>query len=253
MRSPQREALATAGTLAAALAATALLEWRSPLPPDDAFRGTLTMLPLVLVALREIHRWGARSSQSLSRTGTAGELGALAILWVLILARPHLSLAFADEVLAAGLILVLACRVARQTAALRPLLGERLPGRPSALFFFLPLTVYLALLPWSAGHRQLDGDEPYYLLVTHSLAYDFDADLTNNYAQGDWRYFMNRPITPQPGDPVGSHGERFSRHNALLPLVLAPAYRLGGKMGALATMAALTAALAWMTLRLALR
>jgi hypothetical protein len=257
MRSPQREALATAATLTAALAATTVLAWRSPLPADDAFRGTLTMLPLVLAVLRETNRWGARSSQpsptsrSLSRTGTAGELGGLAILWILVLARRHLSLALADEVLAAGLLLVLACRVARQTVALRPLLGERLPGRPSVLFFFLPLTVYLALLPWSAGHRQLDGDEPYYLLVTHSLAYDFDADLTNNYAQRDWRYFMNRPITPQPGDPVGSHGERFSRHNEMLPLVLAPAYRLGGKMGALATMAALTAALAWMTLRLA--
>jgi hypothetical protein len=243
--------------LTAGVAATALLAWRSPLPAGDAFRGTLTMLPLALAALREIHRWGARSSRSsqssrsLSRAGTAGELGALAILWVLILARSHLSLALADEVLAAGLLLVLGCRVARQTAALRPLLGERLPGRPSILFFLLPLTVYLALLPWLAGHRQLDGDEPYYLLVTHSLAYDFDADLTNNYARGDWRHFMSRPIAPQPGDPVGAHGELFSRHNEMLPLVLAPAYRLGGKMGALATMAALTAALAWMTLRLA--
>ncbi|HEV7786314.1 MAG TPA: hypothetical protein VGQ28_13300, partial [Thermoanaerobaculia bacterium] len=251
MRSRQREALATAGFLLAGVAATALLAWRSPLPVDDAFRGTLTMLPLVLAALREIHRWGSRASRSLSRAGTAGELGALAILWTSIFARPHLSLALADEMLAAGLLLVLACRVARQTVALRPLLGDRLPGRPSILFFFLPLTVYLALLPWSAGHRQLDGDEPYYLLVTHSLAYDFDADLTNNYAQGDWRHFMTRPITPQPGDPVGAHGELFSRHNEMLPLVLAPLYRLGGKMGALATMAALTAALAWMTLRLA--
>ncbi|HEV7508174.1 MAG TPA: hypothetical protein VGS07_25045 [Thermoanaerobaculia bacterium] len=248
MRSRPQEALVTVGFLMAGAVATALLAWRSPLPADDAFHGTLTMLPLVLAALREIHRWGARS---LSSAGTAGELGALAILWVLIFARPHLSLALADEVLAAGLLLVLACRVARQTLALRPLLGDRLPGRPSVLFFFLPLTVYLALLPWSAGHRQLDGDEPYYLLVTHSLAYDFDADLTNNYAQGDWRHFMARPITPQPGDPVGAHGELFSRHNEMLPLVLAPMYRLGGKMGALATMAALAAALAWMTLRLA--
>src|SRR4029077_13897145 len=64
-------------------------------------------------------------------------------------------------------------------------------------------------------------------------------------------YFMDRPIHPQPGDPVGARGERYSRHNALLPILLAPAYRLFGKLGALATMAALAAALAWMTLRLA--
>jgi hypothetical protein len=154
-------------------------------------------------------------------------------------------------VLAGGFLLVLAARAARQVAAARPLLGDALPDRPGALFFLLPLAVYLAILPWSAGHRQPDGDEPFYLLVTHSLAYDLDADLTNNYAQADWRHFMGRPIQPQPGDPVGPKGERYSRHNALLPLALAPAYRLLGKRGALATMAALAAALAWMTLRLA--
>src|SRR5207244_1908924 len=84
-----------------------------------------------------------------------------------------------------------------------------------------PLFAYLAILPWAAGHHPPDGDEPYNLLITHSLAYDFDADLTNNYAQGDWRYFMDRPIGPQPGDPVGPEGELYSRHNDLLPTALA--------------------------------
>jgi hypothetical protein len=222
-----------------------------PPPADDPFRGTLALLPLILGALHEIQRWTAqRGGERLSAPGTAGELGALAVLVLLILGRHHLGLGRSDEALAAGLLLVLACRVARQARAFRPLLGERLPKRPSSLFFFLPLAVYLALLPWSAGHRQPDGDEPYYLLITHSLAYDFDADLTNNYAHGDWRHFMDRSIAPQPGDPVGPNGEKYSRHNEMLPLALAPAYRLGGKVGALATMAALTALLAWMTLRL---
>jgi hypothetical protein len=62
---------------------------------------------------------------------------------------------------------------------------------------------------------------------------------------------MDREIDPQPGDPVGPRGERYSRHNLLLPLALAPAYRLAGKWGALGAMAALAAALAWVTLRLA--
>jgi hypothetical protein len=154
-------------------------------------------------------------------------------------------------VLAAAFLLLLACRVTRQAVALRPLLGDALPDRPSALFFWLPFFAYVAILPWAAGHHPPDGDEPYNLLITHSLAYDFDADLTNNYAHGDWRAFMDRPIAPQPGDPVGPHGELYSRHNDLLPMVLAPAYRVAGKAGALATMAALAAALAWLTLRLA--
>jgi hypothetical protein len=238
--------------LAASALASAFLAWKSPLPVDDPFRGTLVVLPLILAAFREIHRWTvSRGGKRLSSPGTTGELDALGVLVLLVLTRPHLALARSEEVLAAGFLLVLACRVARQTLALRPLLGGALPRRPSALFFFLPLAVYLAILPWSARHRQPDGDEPFYLLVTHSLAYDFDADLTNNYARQDWRRFMDRPIEPQPGDPRGPHGEQYSRHNELLPLALAPAYRLGGKMGALATMAAFAALLAWMTLRLA--
>src|SRR5436309_5802534 len=222
------------------------------LPADDPFRGTLLLLPLLVAALGGIARWtAARGGRRLAAAGTAGELAAVALLVLLALARPHLALAGADAGLAAGFLLVLAHRLGRQIVALRPLLGERLPGRPSVLFFLLPLVTYLAILPWSTRHRQPDGDEPFYLLITHSLAYDFDADLTNNYRQEDWRHFMARPIEPQPGDPVGPHGEIYSRHNELLPLVLAPAYRLGGRGGALAMMAALTAALAWMTLRLA--
>ena len=74
--------------------------------------------------------------------------------------------------------------------------------------------------------------------------------MTNNYAESHWRFFLDRAIEPQPGDPVGPAGEIYSRHNPMLPLVLAPAYRLFGKLGALAVIAAFTAALAWSTLLL---
>jgi hypothetical protein len=239
-----------ASLLAAALAAAALARYL-PLPPGDPLAGTLAILPVVLVALHAIQRRAVRQgARRLSQAGSAGELAALGLLVAAAFARPAMGVAYASEALAAGLLLVLAHRLARQLPALRPLLGRRLGPRPAALFFWLPLTVYLAILPWSAGHRQPDGDEPYNLLLTHSLAYDGDTDLANNYAAGDWRHFMDRPIAPQPGDPVGPHGEIYSRHNALLPLVLVPAYRLAGKAGALATMALLTAALAWLTLRL---
>jgi len=240
--------------LAGAVAAGALLARLLPLPPHDAFRLTLEVLPVLLAGFHLLSRWCARAGGGrLAPAGTAAELAALAALVLLVLARGRLGLPaeLADQALAGGLFLVLACRAARQVAACRPLLGTALPDRPSALFFFLPLAVYLAILPWSAGHRQPDGDEPFYLLTTHSVAYDFDADLTNNYAQADWRHFMDRPIAPQPGDPVGVEGELYSRHNALLPMALAPAYRLFGKRGALATMAVFAALLAWMTLRLA--
>jgi len=250
-----RPLFGTLARLAAAGVAAALLARLLPLAANDPFRGTLLLLPLLLAGAHEIARWTVRQGgRPLAPGGTAGELAALGLLVLLVLGRSHLGFKRGDFVLAAALLLVLAGRVARQTLALRPLLGEEgeaLPARPSSLFFWLPLFAYLAILPWAAGHHPPDGDEPYNLLITHSLAYDFDADLTNNYAQGDWRYFMDRPIGPQPGDPVGPGGELYSRHNDLLPMALAPAYRVAGRLGALATMAALAAALAWLTLRLA--
>lgn len=215
-------------------------------------RLTLAVLPLVMGAFWLIRRLAVRAGgRDLSRGGTGSELAALAALVLAALSAPHLGLAHAERAVAAGFALVLAHRLVRQLLALRPLLGKELPARPSLLFFLLPLVAYLAILPWSAAQRDPDGDEPYYLLVAHSLAYDFDADLTNNYARGDWRHFMSRPIAPQPGDPVGPRGEQYSRHNELLPLLLTPAYRLGGKLAALASMAVFSAALAWMSLRLA--
>lgn len=213
---------------------------------------TLAFLPFLLAGFWAIRRAAVRAGgRDLRASRTHGELAAVAALVLAALAAPHWGLAHADRAVAAGLALVLAHRLVRQLLALRPLLGKALPDRPSVLFFLLPLLAYLAILPWSAAERDPDGDEPYYLLVAHSLAYDFDADLTDNYARGDWRHFMSRPIEPQPGDPVGPDGEQYSRHNELLPLILVPAYRLGGKLGALALMAVLAAALAWSTLRLA--
>lgn len=252
-----------AGALAAVLALGAIgsvLAWLAearwqPLPAGDPLAGTLEILPVLLPAFHLIHRWGVRlGARRLSPRGSAGELAVLGIVAAAALARPALGLAHSAEVLAAGLLLVLIHRVARQVLALRPLLGSRLgPRRPPWIFFWLPLAAYLAILPWSAGQRQPDGDEPYNLLLAHSLAYDGDTDLANNYAAADWRHFMDHPIAPQPGDPVGRHGEVYSRHNALLPLVLALPYRLAGRTGAQAAMAVMAAALAWSTLRLARR
>lgn len=241
-----------AGLLAAGAAGwLAALAWL-PLAPDDPFRTTLAMLPLVLAAFAALHLAGRRAGgRSIPRARRAWELPAVAALVAGALARPHLGLPFAEEALAAGLALVLLHRALCQLVALRPLLGRRVPRRPSALFFFLPLVVYLAVAPWATFHRPPDGDEPYYLLITHSLAHDLDADLTDDYAAGESLAFLDRRLEPQPGDPIGPQGQLYSRHNELLPLALAPAYRLAGKAGALATMAALTALLAWATLRLA--
>ena len=244
------------------LGASALLRVFLPLPADDPLRTTIALLPALAAGFYLLERGAARlGARRIPPAAALAEGIALGFLALLSVGRGHLGIAGAEPVLAAALALVLAHRLVRQTLALRPLLGSEAPdGEGSGLpevppwpFFVLPLLAYLAILPWTSQQRPPDGDEPYYLLITHSLAYDFDADLTDDYGQKEWRHFMPRPIAPQPGDPVGPHGELYSRHNEMLPLLLAPSYRWMGLPGALATMAAMAAALAWMTLRLARR
>ena len=215
----------------------------------DPFRGTLMVLPLVVAALRAIERHAV-----IRRRGRWAQLEGmtLIVLVVATLSRQRFGLVVTDWFLIAGFFLLLFHRTAHLVVGLRPSLGWRLPNRPPLVFFWLPLVVYLAIQPWSSAHRQPDGDEPYYLLLAHSLAYELDVDLADNYAE-DWQRFMQRAISPQPGDPVGENGEQYSRHGFILPLLLAPAYRLAGRSGAMAMMAVLTAALAWMLLRLAAR
>ena len=209
------------------------------------------VVPTLVVALLVVeggaHRAGARAP----RRGVLAAQGVALATWLLVAAaRSRLELVPAP-VVAAALVVLLGTHLVELLPRLRPLLGESLGPRPHAAFFWLPLVAYLALIPWSTSQRPPDGDEPYYLLVAHSIAYDGDAELSDEYLAGDSLRFMSRRLEPQPGDPVGHAGERYSRHNVLLPLLLALPYRLAGATGAFAAMAAFAAALAWWTLRLA--
>ncbi len=181
----------------------------------------------------------------------AWALGAAVVLAAITFAAPLVGIAAWQPaamagVVAAGLLYV-TCRV----LALEPLL-ERAVGarRPPLVFLLLPFGVYLALIPWSIRERAPDGDEPWFLLTTHSIAYDFDLDLANNYRDQDSLAFMPRAIGPQPGDPETSDGTIRSRHGAVLQAVMAPAYRVGGRAGAMVVIAALTALGSWLLLDL---
>jgi hypothetical protein len=226
-----------------------------PLPQSDPLRGTLVVLPLILVALRSVGRWAeVRGGPATPRKIVAGELMALALLVGIGLGRDHLGLApapWVDRCLAGGFVLLLGHRLVWVVRALRSCLGDELPRLPPAPFFVLPFVVYVAILPWTATQRPPDGDAPHYLLLTHSLAFDFDTDLRNNYEQGDSLAFMRLRLEPQLGDPEGADGELYSRHNVPLPLLLAPFYRVAGLMGVLILMAAIAAATSWLALALA--
>lgn len=96
--------------------------------------------------------------------------------------------------------------------------------------------VYAITIPAMLA-RPIDGDEPFYLLVTDSVTRDFDLDLANQYRAriaGQWE---RGDVVPQSGDPVGRNGEQYSRHEPFLALLMIPGYLIAGLHGAIATIA----------------
>jgi hypothetical protein len=86
--------------------------------------------------------------------------------------------------------------------------------------------VYLLAAPLTAQYPP-NGDEPWFLMTADSIVSDRDLDLRDEYAaSGVWQRY--------PDDPVGPHGEQYSRHEVLLSLLILPGF-LAGKWGAVAT------------------
>lgn len=105
-----------------------------------------------------------------------------------------------------------------------------------ATLSLIPLALYLAIivfLPFPAGMQPTNGDEPHYLLLAHSLVYDHDADLRNNYLQRDYLPFYSSPDIDWHTITHLREG-RISSHIMIgLPILIAPAYLLAGRVGVL--------------------
>ena len=111
------------------------------------------------------------------------------------------------------------------------------------------LLVYSLLIP-AMSRAPIDGDEPFYLLVTESIVRDFDLDLANQYRDLSSSASGRLDLKPQPGDPVGANGAQYSRHEPLLPILMIPGYLFAGLPGALATIVIFAALLVRSTMRL---
>ena len=116
------------------------------------------------------------------------------------------------------------------------------------LVFLLTLLIYWSLVPWVSRHWRLTGDEPHYLVVTHSLLTDRDLDLSNNYREKDFTlFYVGDEIDPHV--TIGPDGGAYPAHTVGLSVALLPAYALGylgfiGHAGVLYFLAATGALLA---------
>jgi len=97
----------------------------------------------------------------------------------------------------------------------------------SSVYFWLGLFLY--------DQHPPDGDEPYYLLIAHSIVYDHDIDLRNNYNNKDYSAYYPYDLQLQDRKIV-IKGKEYSvpNHNIGFPLLIAAPYRLFGYRGVVA-------------------
>lgn len=70
------------------------------------------------------------------------------------------------------------------------------------------------------------GDEPHYLLITHSLLQDGDFNLKNNYSHQDYRIYMRPWVTITPHVAPKTEG-KYSFHSPGVSFLVFPFYALG--------------------------
>lgn len=185
------------------------------------FAAATSLAPLAIV------RGGLRRRFAMLDAGVS----ALSLaLWLL---APRLSIALEPDVALAAFVVVKLVALSALLAgshesdelAWAPWKGALLAG-----------AVYIALVPFVL-RAPIDGDEPFYLLVTESIVGDGDVDLRNQFSSLETSATRRTDLVPQFGDPVGPAGETYSRHEPLLSFLLVPGYLLGGLHGAVATIA----------------
>ena len=103
--------------------------------------------------------------------------------------------------------------------------------RKLALLFIAAVVLYNAgaALMVSEG-AAFSGDEPHYLLISHSLTADGDFDLANNYSNRDYTKFLLKRVRIKSHVAPGTEG-RYSFHSPGTSLVILPFCYCGSLFG----------------------
>src|ERR687891_1347409 len=111
--------------------------------------------------------------------------------------------------------------------------------RRTLALWLLLFGVYAATVGLDAfGDSDYGGDEPHYLLAAESLVEDGDIDVRNEYDARDYADFYPYALDPH-GKPTD--GRLNEPHGVGFPLLVAPAYALGGAEGVELFLAAIAA------------
>lgn len=145
-------------------------------------------------------------------------------------------------VIKAGIFLMCVAAHLRQLASPN-LLPARLPRYIPLTLLLTALTIYMLISAYHIQRTTLTGDEPHYLLITHSLWHDQDTNLYNNYRDHHYKSFYWHELRPAWGDQVSETAIYSYRHKGGFPHALLPGYVLGGQFGAVLQINLITALL----------
>ena len=109
---------------------------------------------------------------------------------------------------------------------------KRMSRSLKLILFFAAFVPYLLISAYHQHCISTTGDEPHYLLISHSLLHDHDTNLHNNYENRDFHPFFKGELQPTWGDRVSATEVRSYRHKGGFPAMLLPGYALGGRFGA---------------------
>jgi len=178
----------------------------------------LTYLPLAILLiepLRYVPRLAEFSSAIFLFSTTLGE----ALLFVALLLTVALKIVFFRRM---GLRSEL-------TASRWSALSDRAVGwvifGVLMLFFFVAVPQFSAQVPFG-------GDQPHYLLVTHSLIEDGDIIIGDDYEEGAFRKFSTFSRVFRRPHRLTRDGKVVNPHKIGMPLLAVPPYALAGKVGA---------------------
>jgi len=111
--------------------------------------------------------------------------------------------------------------------------------RRTLALWLLLFGVYAATVGLDAfAGSDYGGDEPHYLLAAHSIVHDGDVDVTDEYDERAYAAFYPHALAPQGEKTEGRLNEP---HGIGFPLLIAPAYALGGAKAVELFLAALAA------------
>jgi hypothetical protein len=143
----------------------------------------------------------------------------------------------------------LAVGIAASTGAGRSFRFAAEPRRAAWVAFGASLVVYAVTAWMSAGLRPI-GDEPHYLIIAQSLVLDGDIQIENNHKRDDYVPYYSGNLRP---DYLrrGKNGQIYSIHAPGLPIIVAPAFALGGYPAVVVFLVLVSAFGAWLVWRTA--